>query len=121
MKAGEFVMKLMHARTTAHILHLRSRSYSQHMALFTLYDELPELADTYTEVYQGQYGLIAGYPPRYTPAETPQELVKDVLTYIASERQAGELYAKEDTHLSNIVDEIVALFRQTQYKLENLK
>ena len=121
MKAGEFVMKMFHARTSAHTLHLRSRSYSQHMALFTFYDEIVELTDTYAEVYQGQYGLIAAYPPKYTVYENPEVMLQDVLDYIAEERSEYDLYAKEDTHLSNIVDEIVALTSQTLYKIRNLK
>ena len=37
-KAGELVMRLFHARTTAHVLHLKSRSYAQHVALNEFYD-----------------------------------------------------------------------------------
>ena len=46
---GKLIMELFHARTTAHVLHLRSRSYAQHVALNTFYDEIIDLADTLAE------------------------------------------------------------------------
>ena len=36
----EFVMCLLHAQTNTHILHLQSRSYSEHKALQGLYEGL---------------------------------------------------------------------------------
>ena len=59
---GEFVMKALHARTNAHVLHLKSRSYARHVALGDFYDALVDLLDGYVEAYQGAFGIIEDYP-----------------------------------------------------------
>lgn len=46
------------------MLHLQSRSFSEHMALNTFYSELPELADAVIEAYQGKYGHAWPITPR---------------------------------------------------------
>ena len=43
---GEFILTLLHAATNTHILHFRTKSFAQHMALGTFYEELPDLVDT---------------------------------------------------------------------------
>ena len=118
-KAGELVMRLFHARTTAHVLHLKSRSYAQHVALNEFYDGVVPLADSFAEVYQGEYGLIDSFPAKYTPVMDPIPFVKDLADWIQDNRY--ECAGKEDTHLQNIIDEMVALTREAEYKLTFLK
>lgn len=36
--AGEFIMRLFHSRTVAHVLHLKTRSYAAHKALQKFYE-----------------------------------------------------------------------------------
>ena len=48
-KAAEFMMVLLHAATIAHIIHLQTNSFAQHMALDELYQALPDLADELIE------------------------------------------------------------------------
>ena len=119
MLAAELIIRCFDARTSAHILHLESKSYSQHMALNTFYDEIVELADDFAETYQGQYGVIIDYPPSSEHYRDPIKLVDELADWVASNRR--QCYGPHDTHLSNIVDEIVALARRTAYKLRNLK
>ena len=116
---GELIIKLFHARTTAHVLHLKTKSYAQHKALNDFYDEIVDLADSLAEAYQGEYGLIENYPGRYTMAADGLELMAELSSWIADNRR--KLWDGDDTHLDNIVDEIVALIRSTQYKLRFLK
>lgn len=112
------VMNLFHARTYAHILHLQSRSFSQHMALNTLYDELPGLVDSFVESYQGLHGVIPSYPteipPKY-PTQEPLSFVAGVSSMLASLRTSVV-----ETELQNILDEIATLLNSTSYKLQNL-
>jgi hypothetical protein len=119
MSAGELVMRCFHARTTAHVLHLKTRSYAQHKALNEFYDEIVPLADTYAETYQGSHGLIESFPPKYTPCSEPLEMLKELADWIAANRAA--CCGPKETHLQNIIDEIVALINQTRYKLAFLK
>lgn len=119
MLAGELVMRCFHARTAAHVMHLRTKSYSVHMALNTFYEDIVPLTDTFAETYQGDYGIIDNFPPQYKPYVDPIELMKDLSEWIGANRK--KVCDGDDTYLQNIIDEIVALIRQTQYKLQNLK
>ena len=117
--AGEFVMRLFHARTAAHVLHLQSRSYSQHKALETFYEDIVDLADTFAEVWQGEYGLIPAFDAKYISYTDPLELTTGLASWIDLNRK--KIGAPDDTHLQNIIDEVFALVSQTEYKLRFLK
>ena len=116
---GELIIKLFHARTNAHILHLKTRNYAQHKALNDFYDGIVDLADTLAEAYQGDYGLIESYPPRYTHHDDALELMSDLSGWIEKNRHT--LWDGDDSYLESLVDEIVTCIRQTQYKLRFLK
>jgi hypothetical protein len=115
---GKLIMELFHARTTAHVLHLKSRSYAQHVALNTFYDEIIDLADTLAEAYQGEYSLIATYPAKYTPYDDPILLMDDLRECVDD---CSKEFDAADTHLNNICDEIRTLIASTAYKLRFLK
>ena len=116
---GELIIKLFHARTNAHILHLKTRSHAQHLSLKDFYDGIVDLADTLAEAYQGDYGIIESYPPRYTHFDDGLELMADLSAWIEKNRHS--LWDGDDSYLESIVDEIVTCIRQTQYKLRFLK
>lgn len=116
---GELLMKLFHARTAAHVMHLQTRSYSTHMALNVFYDEIVPLADTVAETWLGMYGLIPSFPPRYTPYVDPLKLLEDLGEWITSNRH--KIGQPTDSHLQNEIDNIVTLIYQTLYKLNTLK
>lgn len=119
MSAGELVMRCFHARTSAHVLHLKTRSYAAHKALNDFYDGIVPLVDSFAEAYQGDYGLIEDYPTRYVAYEDALKMLDDISTWIGANRD--RICDADDTYLQNIVDEIVALIRSTQYKLRFLK
>ena len=119
MGAGELVMRCFHARTNAHVLHLKTRSYAVHKALNDFYDNIVGLIDSYAEAYQGDYGLIDNYPSKYSPVNDPLALMKDLGTWIEGNRD--KCCDEDDTYLQNIIDEIMALIRSTEYKLRFLK
>lgn len=114
---GEFIVRCMHARTNAHILHLKSRSYAQHKALQGFYEGLVELIDRYAEAYQGSFGLIEDYSGRYVSAETPQKLIDGLCDYI--DENKDELSAGEES-LENVLAEMCELCQSTAYKLRFL-
>jgi hypothetical protein len=117
--AADLVMKCFHARTNAHVLHLQTRSYAAHKALNEFYDEIIPLADTFAETYQGSYGVIDDYPGGFEFCDDPVELMDELEDWIAENRK--DIGEKDDTHLQNIIDEIVALARATRYKLRTFK
>lgn len=111
--------KLFEMRDAAHYAHLRTKSYSEHFALNSFYDDVLKLSDTLIETYQGQYGLqkfeIVGYN------SSDIDIVKYFENCGKFMTESHSALEKKDTHLHNIIDEITALIYQTLYKLKNLK
>ncbi len=114
---GGLFADLLHAATAAHMLHLQTRSFSQHMALGSLYESLPGAVDELIESYQGKYGVIRNYPSGFTtPAGSPLAFVQAQIANLKAKRsQVGD-----DTELQNLVDEIASLLDSTEYKLRFL-
>lgn len=117
---GQLIMKCLHARTAAHVLHLQTRSYAAHMALGGFYDALLPLVDALAEAYQGEYGPIADlHAPYVKPAADPVTLIEDLRDWIDAQRY--KCCDKSETAMQNMIDEIVALCQGTIYKLRFLK
>jgi hypothetical protein len=114
---GGFFGRLFAVRQNAHVLHLASKSYAEHVALNEYYDGLTDLMDSLIETYQGQYGLVT--------VEQSSSKEKEAVAFIERAAQefadSHDLFDKKDTHLHNIIDEIVALSYKTAYKLKFLK
>lgn len=118
MSCPQFISYTMAVRTAAHLAHLTSTSYAQHMALGDFYTSLVDLIDKYAEVYSG-LEKIPKYPSvKALDYDDPQELLGDYLELIRDE-------TKEDEHgsqaLLNILAELEELTAQTLYKLRFLK
>lgn len=112
-----FVLCLLHSVTNAHILHLQSKSYSEHKALEGFYTEIGDLVDDYVEAYQGKYGIVEGYKAEYELPPAALEYLTGLNDYVAQARQQ----LKQDSELQNITDEIAQLIDSTLYKLRFLK
>jgi hypothetical protein len=116
----DFTMCLLNSVTTGHILHLSSRSYSQHMALGAFYDGIGDLVDSFIEAFQGKYGLLTKYPA--TAALFPEQDPVTYLTYLSDEvsmlRKANGF--PQDSELQNEIDNIANLINSTLYKLRFL-
>lgn len=119
MAAGELVARCFHARTVAHILHLKTRSYAAHKALQEFYDGIVPLVDGFAEAYQGDYGIIESYPQKFAMSADALSMLNELSDWI--EKNRYECCDEDDTYLQNTIDEIVALIRSTQYKLKFLK
>jgi hypothetical protein len=110
------VMCLFHSSTNTHLMHLKTRSYAEHKALNTYYDEIIDLVDTFVEAYQGKYGRIENYPTDYEPA--PDNSTRYMLylqTEVETLRRADGF--PQDTELQNEVDNIANLINSTLYML----
>ena len=113
------VQKLFESRQVAHNAHLKTKSYAAHVALQGYYDGVLVLIDSFVETYQGQYGLFSGYERSEISDPSSIEDYMDDAAKIFS--IARESLNKKDSHLANILDEIIALTYQTIYKLKFLK
>ncbi len=121
----KFFSTLFEARQMAHIFHLQVKAEMgsgwEHDALNDFYDSLLEFVDDLIETYQGQYGIVEGYDvidPSATGQMKSLEYLKQTVDFIRNERKCIK---EEDTHIHNVIDEVVALFYKTIYKLTNLK
>ncbi len=119
MSCEAFIGNLFLARDVAHSVHLNTRSFAKHSALNEFYTEIIELADSFAEAYQGKYGLIG--PIALQSAKKTNnvvEFLEDMAQTIMSDRY--DVVENECTPLQNIIDEILALFYSTLYKLKFL-
>ena len=112
------VQKMFESRQVAHIHHLQSKSYSQHKALNGFYDGILELADTFVETYQCKYGVLNGYGEIGISDVDIEDYLQDCAKIFMLGR---DNINEKDTHLKNIMDEVVALTYRTIYKIKYLK
>ena len=116
---ADLVMCLLNSVTTAHIMHLQTPSYAEHMALGAFYEEMGDLVDSFVESYQGKYGILQNYPKTYEfPIEEPVTYMKMLAAELEQyRRQPG---FPQDTELQNELDNVANLINGTLYKLRFL-
>jgi hypothetical protein len=120
---SKFFSKLFESREMAHIYHLQVNgemgSHAKHTALNDYYEGVLDLIDSMIEVFQGQYGLVEEYDIIDTTDTKSKETIEyfnELANFIKVERKTT--FNEEDTHLHNIIDEIVSLLYRTLYKLK---
>lgn len=119
MKPADFVGHLFLARDIAHSVHLNTRSYAKHKALGKFYDGIIDLADTFAEAYQGRHGLIG--PITLQSAKKNGNVIEFLQESLAEiEANRYKFCDEDDSAIQNIIDEIVALYLSTLYKLRFL-
>jgi hypothetical protein len=119
MKACDFVGILFLARDVTHSVHLNTRSYSKHKALQRFYENIIELADNFAEAYQGRHGLMGPISLQSAKKTTNViEFLENQLEEIETDRY--KVCDESDTAIQNLIDEIVALYLATLYKLRFL-
>jgi hypothetical protein len=119
MSCEKFIGTLFLARDVTHSVHLNTRSFAKHKALGKFYPKIIDLADNFAEAYQGKYGLIG--PIALMSAKKTNNVVdflEDQVEEIMKMRY--DVVDKECTPLQNIIDEILALYYSTLYKLKFL-
>ena len=119
MKITEFIGLLFLARDVAHSVHLNTRSSAKHSALNDFYHEIVELADSLVESYQGRYGLIG--PISLISCKKTTNIVDFLQNSLKQiEESRYNVCDEKETALQNLIDEIVALYLSTLYKLKFL-
>lgn len=120
MKADiqQFIGLLFASRDYAHKAHLNTDSFAAHMALNGFYDGIVDLADGLAEAWMGRNLQKIGEIPTINPPKgEPEKVFKRLLEVVQDTRD----FCSDDTVLSNIIDEIEALYSSTIYKLKFLK
>ena len=119
MKCADFVGMLFLTRDVAHSVHLNTRSYSKHKALRKFYDQIVDLADKFSEAYQGKHGLIG--PISLMSANKTSNILAFMQDQVEEiEKVRYEVVDRTETALQNIIDEIVGLYLSTIYRLKFL-
>ena len=115
-EAGKIVGYLFMSRDYIHKAHLKTPSYSTHVALNELYTELLEFTDEFAEVAQGVFGKldIPEYRIEGNINDPISTLQKHVNTFMSMVDMC------EVRALNKIVDEVEALYCRTLYKIIEL-
>ena len=115
----QMISRAFAARNAAHLQHWMTKSYSEHMALGSFYDAVPDQVDAIVEAYQGNFGIIGdvdldagdGGGPIIPKLERDAKWIDANRTKIANGVRAIE----------NLVDTLTETYLSTIYKLKNLK
>lgn len=119
-KAADFIALMFFARNFTHREHLRTTFLSRHIALEEFYNSIVELADKFTEVYQGRNGIIedVSLDTVDQPAQDSLSLLEAQVEWIETNRYL--IAPIKDTPIQNIIDEIVGQYLHTIYKYRTL-
>jgi len=116
---SKLVSHLMHSRNQAHVYHLQTKSFAEHMALNGYYNSIIELVDGLIESYQGKYGII----DKYTSFElNSYKSNKETINYFtALQKNVDSLRDDvDDSYIQNQIDTVTELIQSTIYKLSYL-
>ena len=111
----QLVAELLESVTIIHKFHLVSKSYSEHIALGTFYDEISDLADNIFETSSWKDNSIDIPNPTLKASDPVNYLEK--LGIFVEETRLVTTYSD----LQNQMDEVKSLIYGTLYKLKNLK
>jgi hypothetical protein len=115
----DLIQRVFCTRNCVHLAHWRTKSFAQHEALGSFYDDIIDGIDKLVEAYMGASGSVIDEfdVPTTKPA-------KDILKHLSGEvawiNEHREHIADEIPALENIVDEITAIYLKTIYKLKQL-
>jgi DNA-binding ferritin-like protein len=119
---GQLVGTLFLSREVAHRAHLAvtgTGSFAKHSALGEFYPAVGDHGDKITEAYQGRHGIIE-IP--YLKYDEEDDIVKCLEKYMddIEELRYGAV-DKKDTTIQNLIDDALATYLSTLYKLRHLK
>ena len=116
----DMACQILHSQKQAHIFHLGTKSFAEHMALNGYYSEIDELIDGIIESYQGKYGLLTNYKSfknqSYKNKNQVLKYFTSLLNIIEKNRDSVD-----DSYIQNQIDTIQELINSTLYKLKFLK
>lgn len=114
----ELVARVFRTRNQAHLSHWKTKSYAEHQALGSFYDEVIDILDKLVEACQGSKGII-GHVDLSCKDESIDivKMLVDDANYVSKNRSK---IAYGVPAIENIVDELVGLYLTTIYKLKNL-
>ena len=116
----EMICNILHSRNQAHVFHLQTKSYAEHIALNGYYDAVVPLFDGIVESYQGKYGIIKNFKTfkveQYRNGKKTISYFERLLDIIEENRDSVD-----DSYIQNQIDTVQELINSTIYKLRFLK
>jgi DNA-binding ferritin-like protein len=119
--ASEFIARLLHGVTMAHMHHLAvmgQGAYAQHMALGELYEGLQSKVDDLAEAVMGCYDVPLVFAGgQFSLTDNPIADVAALYQYVEGQRAV----LGTETHIQNTVDEVCNVLAHALYKLRRLQ
>lgn len=114
----QLVAELLQSSLIVHKMHLlaKSRSYAEHIALGSFYDEISDFADSIYEQFAGQTSTV-DIPEAIIIDSSPISYLEKLVKFV----EQVHLNSNQYSHLQNQMDEVKSLIYSTLYKLKNLK
>lgn len=113
----ELISRVFATRNAAHLKHWSTKSFAEHTALGEFYESIIEAIDEIIELYQGAFGLVGD-------VGLTSKVNSDITAHIGKEakwiQDHREELAQDACAIENKLDELVALYLRTYYKLTNL-
>jgi hypothetical protein len=117
--ANEFMGVMFLSRDVAHREHLKTKSYAAHKALQKFYEGIVEKADSFAETFQGRYDILLDIPYLAVSSKgSVDEILESHSNWIVEHR--ADICPRTEAAIHNIIDEILALYYSTLYKLRFL-
>lgn len=112
--------ELLAAAPRFHKLHLkvtRQGSFAAHMALNTLYNDIPGLVDDLTEQYQGVTETLMDIPEAASKPE--MKTAMEAVAYLRDIYDRVDMVQESCTYseINNTLDEVKSLINTSKYKL----
>jgi len=116
MGKDRVIGELLFLRNIAHLRHLCTTSYAEHIALEEFYTELLELTDLLAEVIQHRHTFDFSVPNASTSMVSEDGRINIYFESFKSIASSTVFTQAEQ----NVVDDILTLIDRTKYKLNNL-
>lgn len=115
----QIILLLLQASRNAHIMHWKTKSFSEHLALGELYTLLDAQVDAIAEEWMGMAGNAVAIDQN---APSPFDQI-DPRVFVAQLREALQLMmdAITDESLKNSYQTIISGVTAVKYKLDNLR
>jgi hypothetical protein len=114
----QLISRVFYSRNLAHWNHWRTKSYAQHKALGSFYDDVIEALDDLVEAYQGAFELVGTVP---APGAAGGDILKHLEDEAAWIETHHEDICKGNRAVANLIDALSDVYLRTIYKLRNLK
>lgn len=114
----ELIKRIFTTRDCAHMTHWQTNSYAEHQALSKFYNDVIDLLDDFVEVYQGNFEKVDNLSYLDTIEDKILKQLENDIKWM--EKNYNKL-TYSITPLKNILDEILACYLKTIYKLRFLK